>query len=1081
MTHQSPVKTNAAGVQPAAQPQNAGKASASGAYYSTGRLDVTLLLNHLDLPALVERLGGALRRAGAGYRGRCPIHQGDNPTSFEVYRLKAGSGQAEWRWRCHTRCNAGGDAIELVQRLKGLDFLEAAAFLAEYQGIAPAALGMAEAAASERAQKRLAHDVLAQAARYYAAALQAHPPALATLQQRGFNPETIRQAGWGFSDSGPGLQHFLAQQGADLEQAALLGLLRRDGCDFTANARGKAASPAGYLVMAHRVGERVAYFSARALTPPGQMPDPGDKSRNLPGERQLYWAVAPGDPDLVIVEGPLDAESLRQWGISALALCGLGSIPPDDLERIRRCRSVTLSLDNDLLAASQPTAGEQEARKIRERDEQTQQRLCAQLGPLTLVAANLPHKDWNEALQSGLAAGQVRSLLAGQSSPWIELRIRKLGEAAPTELGALTQEIAAMLQKLDAAAAQRYLTRAAKALGVPARQFARLAAAQAEPESEGVAAVVNGRLHYMGQALGNFQAQIVRELSVSDGVNPPRVEYEIRGSLANGEPLPTLCIEATQFPKLEWVARHWGARVILQVAPSQAFLVGRAIQYVSLPTIRREQLFTYTGWTTLGGQRGFLSASGFLNAAGLDDSILVDLGVNNLKHYSLAAPPVDPQARSQAVAASLDFLRLGPRQVTAPLWAAMFAAPLTEVRPLNAVIAVYGSTQSGKSTITHLALTHFGRDFIKEHGYNAPADWVSTPTALEGCMFLTKDCVMVIDDFAPQFTSQAEAQNIRRAAAYVVRSVGNRSARSRSRADLSQQVTRIPRSLVIMTAEDSLPGQGIAGRMVYVAMQRGDILPDPEKGIGANPHLDDLQQRAQAGLLNQAMSLYIQYLAGHWDEVSSQFAGMVEASGDWARGQGGLQNRLPDAFGVLNAAQRLALNIFERLGLLPAAEASRLAEENQAALLDVIANQAERVAAESPVVKLFTALHSLLAAKKVYLEPRRNPSSYNSPYNAEKIGWYDGDIIYLDTHLALASAIAFYQDLRQNLDISTEALQRQVAQIPGLLSERDSDGRHIRVVKKLGGETRRVLALSRPFIRDRFGLDISNTAAEFNF
>ena len=53
----------------------------------------------------------------------------------------------------------------------------------------------------------------------------------------------------------------------------------------------------------------------------------------------------------------------------------------------------------------------------------------------------------------------------------------------------------------------------------------------------------------------------------------------------------------------------------------------------------------------------------------------------------------------------------------------MYAAPLCPFKTLDAVIWVYGTTQTGKSTITHLALTHFGAGFIRGHAYRAPRDW----------------------------------------------------------------------------------------------------------------------------------------------------------------------------------------------------------------------------------------------------------------------------------------------------------------------------------------------------------------------
>jgi hypothetical protein len=56
---------------------------------------------------LAEHLGAELKPSGKELRGCCPIHGGDNPTSF-VVDAEAG------RWHCFS-CLRGGDVIELAR------------------------------------------------------------------------------------------------------------------------------------------------------------------------------------------------------------------------------------------------------------------------------------------------------------------------------------------------------------------------------------------------------------------------------------------------------------------------------------------------------------------------------------------------------------------------------------------------------------------------------------------------------------------------------------------------------------------------------------------------------------------------------------------------------------------------------------------------------------------------------------------------------------------------------------------------------------------------------------------------------
>jgi len=300
-----------------------------------------------------------------------------------------------------------------------------------------------------------------------------------------------------------------------------------------------------------------------------------------------------------------------------------------------------------------------------------------------------------------------------------------------------------------------------------------------------------------------------------DGLNPPTVLYTIAGNLDTGETLEPIEVKAEEFDALRWVGRHWGARPIIYVPPGQVYLLRRAIQEVSKDELQRERVYTFSGWTQVEGRQLFLTATGGLGAEGLDPTVRVDLGNNNLGRYALPAPLADLRP---AIAASFAFLDLAPYEVTLPLWAAMYAAPLSPLKTLNAVLWVYGVTQSGKSTLSHpaprraLCVTHFGPTFIQGHEYRAPRDWTSTPTDLEGAMFAVKDAPIVLDDYAPAHAGAAEARAMARKAHYVVRSVGNRSSRGRANADLSERQQRPPRGLhrtlrvVIATAENPLVG-----------------------------------------------------------------------------------------------------------------------------------------------------------------------------------------------------------------------------------------------------------------------------------
>lgn len=1062
-----PLKAIAAEGKSAALQTDAGKASTVKKNYSTptsqGAMNFDQLFAHIDLVDLASQAGAKLHRTGNSLRSVCPLHKGKNKTAFSVYTDDNG----RQRWHCHTGCNAGGDVIDFVRRWQNLDFIEAVRWLAKQAGLDLEQLGLHMQSAEVEAQRRNRNDLFSETARFFSDQLwsEAGKAARDYLHQRGFTDLTLREANWGFSVSDKALLAHLQKQNVDITLAKEIGILRADGMDFTANADGRQASPEGYIIFPHTLNGHVTSFSARALKPI----DPNDKSRNLPGERQLYWALVPGDTSLVIVEGQADAESLRQIGRSAVALCGVGNLSETDLARIRKKRVVYLALDHDAL---KPDLEEEKREKIRLHKIEITNRLCDALGPLSMVIPELPFKDVNEWLQNGLTAAAWESHL-GTAQPYLDLLVEQISSLPIVEQDEQIQKVIRFLRDMPGTLQTRYMNQLERKFGLGRKEIRKMMRGEDRNANNlSYAEIKDKRLHFMGDPLGNFWARITHELSVDDGLNPPSVRYQLQGGLANGEALQTVSIEARELGKIEWIPSQWGVRAIPNLPPSKGHILARAIQEVSLENVIRERLFTFTGWTEYEGRRGYLTTSGLLTADGLDTSVRVDLGTNNLSHYALGDPPSEKETQQQAANATLDFLRVGPRHVTAPLWAAMYAAPLTIFRSLNAVVNVYGTTQSGKSTLTHLAQTHFGAGFIQGRDYHAPMDWTSTVTSIEGAMFTTKDAPIIIDDFAPQFASLSEARDMHRKASLVVRSVGNRSARSRSRADLSQQTTRFPRGLVLMTAENPLVGQSIVGRMVYVPIAPGDVLPDGSGDYLGN-RLSELQVQAQAGLLSQAMSLYVQYLARHWAEIAVEFPRLVDSASEQARQEKSLQNRLPDAFGILHAAQELALRVFRELGLLDETTAKQIAEENRLALLDLIVGQAERIAAESPVRKFFEALGSLLERGKVYLAPRTKMVEFLPPDDAELIGYFeplDKSVIYLRTDICLAQAKQFWRGLDQNLDIMPDALRRQVGQIPDLLREKDP--RQTEILKYCLGVNQRVLVVDVRKVQELFGVTL---------
>ena len=82
--------------------------------------DLERIKNAVNLESLAEALG--VERKGRAWL--CPLHEDHNPS----FSIKGG------RFKCFA-CDAHGDAFELVSRLRGYDFRQAVAYVADFAGV----------------------------------------------------------------------------------------------------------------------------------------------------------------------------------------------------------------------------------------------------------------------------------------------------------------------------------------------------------------------------------------------------------------------------------------------------------------------------------------------------------------------------------------------------------------------------------------------------------------------------------------------------------------------------------------------------------------------------------------------------------------------------------------------------------------------------------------------------------------------------------------------------------------------------------------------------------------------------------
>lgn len=418
--------------------------------------------------------------------------------------------------------------------------------------------------------------------------------------------------------------------------------------------------------------------------------------------------------------------------------------------------------------------------------------------------------------------------------------------------------------------------------------------------------------------------------------------------------------------------------------------------------------------------------------------------------------------------ASLRFLEVAPATVTVPLWAAVYLAALAEIVYPAFVIWLYGVTGTLKSTTAALALSHYGPFTDKDLFL-----WTDTANRLEKTCFLAKDALLVIDDFAPT-SDPYKAQEMERNAARIVRNIGNRSGRGRLGSDLSLRTVYRPRGLVISTGEQVPDGQSITARMYTVEMHPGDV------------NLNRLSMaQAEADRYPHALAGYLLWIADQWERLVETLPRVrLEQRARLLAEMSGSHLRIPDALATLYLGLDLGLAYAVEVGALTQAGAQAWRKLGWEALKAGAEIQARRVERDRPTVRFLEVLAELLAQGRVRLEARDGAGGIGGDAtDAELLGWYDEEFVYLLPGAAYNRVARFLRDEGGHFPVKERTLRKHLDE-EGYLA-RGSDDRYTDVVwVSRNQKSERVLQLYRAqvesFIRATSPAETGETGKDGN-
>jgi hypothetical protein len=600
-----------------------------------------------------------------------------------------------------------------------------------------------------------------------------------------------------------------------------------------------------------------------------------------------------------------------------------------------------------------------------------------------------------------------------------------------------------------------------------------------DPASQraGIYAVVNGCFAYVKHTylveewcpICNFTAQIVEDITLDDGIETHRVAV-IRGRLATGAPLPEVRIPFDQFEAMTWVSRCWGATAILNAGQGNRDKVREAIQRFSGTVVQRRE-YAHAGWRQVGDAWVFLGNGSAIGAHGIVPGITVRLDGPG-EHLVLHTSPGDPPL-PEAMRHGLEFLELAPDPIAVPLLGAAFRAVLNEIAYADVSVFLVGPSGVFKSELASLVQSCFGSDFTR---LTLPATWAATANYLERVASDFKDCVLVIDDFAPGGTTQ-DVNRYHAVADRVIRGAGNASGRGRMNANSSLHATYRPRALIVGTGEDVPRGHSIRARMLVLELARGDV----DTGRLAT-FQDDRSRRSLVVML----SGFIQWLAPRLDGLRARLPASIRAyRASFSRP--GAHARSPEALAHLATGWSLWLDCAVDAGAINASQRAITWQRVWTALQAVAGSQTMHQAQEHPVTRFLELLRACLAAGDAHVagpdgRPPDAPEAWGwreriigSGEHARReweplgrgIGWLDASGLYLEPNAAYHTVKRMGDASGATIPVAPQTLWKRMDEA-GLLQSTEMETRGTRAVRKVFAKARRAtMHLAADVLDDR--------------
>jgi hypothetical protein len=380
------------------------------------------------------------------------------------------------------------------------------------------------------------------------------------------------------------------------------------------------------------------------------------------------------------------------------------------------------------------------------------------------------------------------------------------------------------------------------------------------------------------------------------------------------------------------------------------------------------------GWQEINGKWLYLTAAGALGTDGPVEGIRVKTD-SVLDRFTLSTPPVDLAELKAAIGASTALLYAVPARISAALLGAAYRAPLGFSR---STVMTVGSKSSGKTGLSGFMMQHY--DPTARHdslpGAGAGEDAGTVP-GLEELRYKVGDMLLSLDDVAPD--KGVERASVR--VALIARSQYNRTGKIRMRRDGGMRAVHAPRSLPLVSGEESTAVESADSRIVLLNVGQGDVDVTnvmPALDQGEEPELRAKLIAAMVTYYAKAMPMTA-WLRKTRDQLTLDLMDPNPSDPAYEN----LDKRHSGSVADLATGWRAMLDMATARGALTEAEAGELWEHAWTGLTEckrrLMDGSAKRTAAD----RVRELLTSMFVLKRVALDSKEG----GAPINPERYGW----------------------------------------------------------------------------------------------